>query len=449
MAKELRIDIVGTATQFGAAAKEALDGLDSVRKAASQSVQVESAAAAKQVADDLGKIKEAAAAAGRSAVKSAATGAKNDLNEVRNAVADIGVKATTGASGAASRAIKEIKIATTGFLSGITGGIVGGGLGAGIAAAGLGAIGQMINVYKEYLRIGNEADKMDVSRTKFVGYMEAGGFIGGGEVLIPNAINSARQARSDAAAGQPEALEAFRNLGLKLKDIEGLSPDRLFVKIADSFKDGDPTNTARRFAASKVLGREAADQLVPYFLGGSDPGRRINFDRIETISPIIGDPEIRKKYRADVEPLSTYGFANEEQARKAQEQNLQRALLIARAQLSTEERTTLAVQERARLLKLIAGEGDPLKKQKLIGDALQVEAELADIDGAGKKVGRQDNGFGQRRSDPLRSFGADLSRFAPTLSTNLQERQISEIRTLRISLETRLRAVETVVRDAL
>lgn len=141
------------------------------------------------------------------------------------------------------------------------------------------------------------------------------------------------------------------------------------------------------------------------------------------------------------EPFSDFGLRQREQAEFMAEQNQQKALMIGRSVLTTEERITEVFAERLRLSRLIAEENDPIKRQKFIGDALAVESELGAL--TQRRQGELTQKGSPRASDPLRQIGADFSRFGPSLTADIGKQQVTEIQRLRASLETgleRLRA---------
>lgn len=77
---------------------------------------------------------------------------------------------------------------------------------------------------------------------------------------------------SDAAGGSKEQLEAFKAVGVTLEDLQGLSPEQVFLKISDAFAGAE--NGANKTAiAMALLGRSGAE-LIPVLNQGSEELRK-------------------------------------------------------------------------------------------------------------------------------------------------------------------------------
>jgi|DEB0MinimDraft_10_1074344.scaffolds.fasta_scaffold00711_15 hypothetical protein len=80
------------------------------------------------------------------------------------------------------------------------------------------------------------------------------------------AIKRLGVAQIDAERGSKDIIETFERLGISTKELKKLSPDELFLKVANIFKNrsGGPTDIAD---AQKVLGRSGSE-LLPAFRAG-------------------------------------------------------------------------------------------------------------------------------------------------------------------------------------
>ncbi len=77
---------------------------------------------------------------------------------------------------------------------------------------------------------------------------------------------------SEATGGSKAQEEAFKAVGITLKDLEGLSPEEVFLKISDSFSGAE--NGANKTAvAMALLGRSGAE-LIPVLNQGSEELRK-------------------------------------------------------------------------------------------------------------------------------------------------------------------------------
>lgn len=154
--------------------------------------------------------------------------------------------------------------------------------------------------------------------------------------------------------------------------------------------------------------------------------------------------------RQPFEPFSSFGIQNRDQTDDAAELNRQKLALVARAQLTTEERINEALAERARLYRLVGDEADPLKRQKLIGNLLNVEAEIGGL--ATKRtteLGSVSTGPSVRTQDPLRAIGADFSTFFVRRDMETGRQQVDELRRLRSTIAEGLQRVERAIGEEL
>lgn len=84
---------------------------------------------------------------------------------------------------------------------------------------------------------------------------------------VAKAFNKLSVAIHDGVGGNEKTLDSFKNLGVSLEDLQSMTAEQVFMKIADAVKNStDPTMTMAD--AVKVLGK-GASELVPLLLEGS------------------------------------------------------------------------------------------------------------------------------------------------------------------------------------
>lgn len=286
---------------------------------------------------------------------------------------------------------------------------------------------------------------------------------------IESGVQQARKARADALAGDDQAVRAFESIGLSLEKIKSLRPDQLFFEILRTATQQE-LNAERFFSYAKLLGEETATQTLPVArsenamraanltvaltgtaagLPGVSSGLDASLRGLGLDPASLGRLAVRA-LRQPFEPFSSFGLQNREQTDDAAELNRQKLALVARAQLTTEERINEALSERARLYRLIGDEADPLKRQKLIGNLLNVEAEIGGL--ATKRsteLGSVSSGPSVRTQDPLRAIGADFSTFFIRRDMETGRQQVDELRRLRSTIAEGLQRVERAIGEEL
>ncbi len=331
----------------------------------------------------------------------------------------------------AVKAVGELKSAGAQVLSSFTGGLIGGGIAQSVVAA----VGLIRDTIREAKELANQADKLDISRRNLKGAKRIGEALDIGDA-IPAGIEAARKARADFMQNETEAVKAFNRLGISLKEIQSLSPDKLFSRVADSFKGVEATRD-RRFAAQTILGKEVADALVPYFVGGErsearasfgmDPQMRLNFGNLPGIgreAMAFRDPEVRKRYRADLEPLSTFGLDNEEKIRRFNDTAAEMRARNSRALLSDEKQLLAITEQRMKLQRAAESERDPLKKAKMDIDIEQLYGEGNAIKAQYIKAGMKPI---SRDMDQMARAGF-FRGFAPDPAGKTAQEQLAELR---------------------
>jgi hypothetical protein len=344
-------------------------------------------------------------------------------------------------------------------LNRLSGGVLAGGAAAAVTLG----IQALRTIVGEIRSILDRAERLNVSAAGARQLRSFSSALGVDEASVDSAVQQARKARSDALAGDDEAIRSFERLGLALSEIKDLSPDAMFSRILDAMSGAD-LDPQRFRAASMLLGSSGAEAFAPWsqspgafsaaraYAGGAEVGVQVLgapqglFGRAMTsLLMDAASPVVREFFRAvrkPFEPVSQFGVATEEQARDMAEQNQVKLNQATRAQLSDEQRINQALAERLRLITLIEAERDPVKRQKLLASAIQVENELGAL--AGKSAGGSGGSGGafSRSNDSLRAIGADLSRFGPSLATRLQEQTNTEIRNMKQTLDQGLRRIE-------
>ena len=150
--------------------------------------------------------------------------------------------------------------------------------GASVAQIGarLSAIGATITApfalaIRQFTKVGDQLDKMSkrtgfsveaLSELRFAAEQS-----GGNLELLEKGIRSMQRSINDLGRGLSTQKDAFTDLGLTFSDLDGLSPEDQFEKIADGVsRIEDPSKRAA--VAMQVFGR-AGQQLIPLLAGGS------------------------------------------------------------------------------------------------------------------------------------------------------------------------------------
>jgi len=269
-------------------------------------------------------------------------------------------------------------------------------------------------------------------------------------------IQQARKARADALAGDDQAARAFESIGVSLERIRDLKPDQLFKEVLAAASQAD-LDAKRFFGFARIIGEDTANQVLP--VARSDSAMRLaQANPLSTVtSDFVRGPAsvaltaigaaVRfgvSRLREPFEPFSGFGLQNREQTNDAAEMNRQKLALVARAQLTTEQRINEAIAERLRLNRLIEEESDPLKRQKLIANLLNVEGEIGGlVTKRGSELGSSPT---SRTQDPLRAIGADFSSFFMRRDETGKQ-QVDELRRLRSTFAEGLQRLERAINE--
>jgi hypothetical protein len=372
---------------------------------------------------------------------------------------------------AAKKAQADINALKSKGLDALTMGVYGGGLVA-AATAGITALQAVVVDIKQILA---RAEQLNISTGAARQLARLGQSTGIPEELLAGGVQQARKARADALQGDDQAVKAFESIGLSLEKIRNLKPDELFRAILETASQQE-LNAQRYFGYARIIGEQAADATLPiarnpaalellrqresggnatrFLMGGFGTfadsfDRSINSAFNSTLGVSAADlnrADLRG-LRMPFEPFSAFGLQNREQTDDAAEINRQKLALVARAQLTTEERINEAIAERLRLNRLIEDEADPLKRQKLIANLLNVEGEIGGL--VTKRGSELVSAPSTRTQDPLRAIGADFSTFFVRRDMETGRQQLDELRRLRSTIAEGLQRVERAIGEEL
>jgi len=333
------------------------------------------------------------------------------------------------------------------------------------------AISAMRAVVEDIKQILVRAEKLNISSSSTRRLTNVGETIGLNVAQIDQGVQQARQARADALAGDPEAIRSFDRLKISLSDIAKLKPDELFYRILQAAQDVT-LDAESFFAFSRLIGQGAAETALPYARNPEALSRAFGFAQMQAsvqpngvtgsvpgldgvslggrladafgFGPTSQMRAMLRSARQPFEPFSSFGIQSRDQTDDAAEANRQKLALVARAQLTTEQRINEAIAERLRLNRLIEEEADPLKRQKLIANLLNVEAEIGGL--ATKRGTELVSSPTSRTQDPLRAIGADFSSFFMRRDETGKQ-QVDELRRLRSTIAEGLQRVERAINE--
>jgi hypothetical protein len=305
----------------------------------------------------------------------------------------------------ATQWLNELKAESIGLASALTGGLIGGGIG--------GAVNFIVEKISEKIRetrqLMIDADRLDLKPSDLKNARRAEELLNLPSDTIARGIENARQARAEAAKGDPNALMAWKDLGLKQGDISGLGPNELFTAIAETLRKGNGVvSDAQRTATSQIIGKDIAAALIPYFVGvpkgtldwvtlsqqamqqasveeGGSGGFNkniqrmverggIDFTNLKDASDALANPNFRKRFRADLEPLAQFGQGDENRAKILDENNERRRTEIDRQYKSVAVQQLELKRERERIEMLRDAEPNVVRRK-------QYDAQLLDLYG--------------------------------------------------------------------
>jgi hypothetical protein len=111
------------------------------------------------------------------------------------------------------------------------------------------------------------AERLDTTTTKLQEWYYAAGQAGASAEQVTKFFESINQAQNEALNGNEEKINAFKRLGVTIKDLQTLRTDDLGRKIANSIKKGDIQVMINDLAE---VGGKAGRALIPTFKEGID-----------------------------------------------------------------------------------------------------------------------------------------------------------------------------------
>ncbi len=140
-----------------------------------------------------------------------------------------------------------------------------------IAVVGAAVIGTLTTMVVSFAKVGSELKdlslKTGISVEALAGLKYAAEQSGASLGTVEMAIKRVAVVMSDASDGTGEATKTFDKLGLSLKDLQGLSPEQQFLKIAGAIAEV-PDPMQRAAIAVDLFGRSGTD-LLPMLSAGS------------------------------------------------------------------------------------------------------------------------------------------------------------------------------------
>jgi hypothetical protein len=319
----------------------------------------------------------------------------------------------------AVKAVGELKSAGAQVLASFTGGLLGGG----IALSVVSAVGLIREMMREANALLDRADKLDVKARVLKQFERTEQTLGLGQGTVAGALESARKARADFEAGDPTAAQAFGRLGLSGQQIQGLTPDQLLLAIGNAFREMGATRE-NRFALSRIIGEEGENALAPFLAGGLDLGTAKNAPQgtgwiVDRLYAAMN----KARFKAEMEPLSTFGLENAERIRRMNESAAEMEARNARALLTADQQRLAITEQRLKLQRQMESEGDPLRRARLRADIAQLTGESLAISA------REIRGGMKPVANDLDQLGrAGFFRgAAPDVSTELMRKQLVEM----------------------
>lgn len=124
---------------------------------------------------------------------------------------------------------------------------------------------------------------------------------------VARAMNQLEINTQKARDGNEKAAHSFEVLGINIDDVRKLSPEQLFMRIADGVKNADD-RTAAYAAVAALLGARMGTELIPTLEKGSDAIRQIGTDMgVMSDSTLENLDKIRKEW-VDLKNVLTVGM---------------------------------------------------------------------------------------------------------------------------------------------
>lgn len=124
-----------------------------------------------------------------------------------------------------------------------------------------GAFGTLVKSVVNFAdEIGDQADKLNISAEAWQIYNQMAKYAGASMDDIGTAMKRVSVLATDAANGSAEAAEAFGRVGLTLQDLQGLTPDQMFEKVAKAV--AAIKNPVEQTAAAVALFGKSGTELI-------------------------------------------------------------------------------------------------------------------------------------------------------------------------------------------
>lgn len=336
-----------------------------------------------------------------------------------------------GTFGATIRKVKaDLAEVSKQLAAGVTGGIVGGGS----VGAILAVVDRVSRLVGETIRLAEIGRKISVPFQRTRGLSTAATTMGVNQDALFSAIGNLDQRRADALAGDPEAVESFRRIGISLKEIADLKPDELFFRVGDSFRGAQ---TAQKVISARQL--FGSEDLLPFLLKGGGqmfrPGPAEESGTGWALSKVFS-PAVRmyesmtggNKFAASTDPISTYQLERQNAAQKLATQNRERSIDLVRSQLPLEQQMTMALGERLKIERELSTVTDPVKRERLVGRILDLDSTILSARNAQMSAQTAPTGATWTRNLDEMSRAGIFTGGSPSLFIDLAKQQLSEAR---------------------
>jgi hypothetical protein len=161
-----------------------------------------------------------------------------------------------GGGGGGGRGFQDV-LGSMGPVGGLAAGILSNPI-TGVAAAAGAAFFAVKSLAGAMDDLADRAENIGVSMTSFM-QLEVAAVRNGSSIdAVGNAIQKMTKNIGEAAQGTGKAAEVFASLGLSVSELEGLTPDQAFVKVADAISQIE-NRYARAAAQTAIFGKTGAE----------------------------------------------------------------------------------------------------------------------------------------------------------------------------------------------
>ena len=285
----------------------------------------------------------------------------------------------------AKTAMESVGQASATIVSNLTGGIIGGSV-----------VGVITTILDKTLgAIRETADLIDKARGVGLTPSEAGGlkakasFTGLDANAALSGFDSAAVAQARALDGDPTYVDAYKRLGIGLEELAATKSKEIFFRAADALK-GRTITPELQSGANAVFGASAS-ALIPFMVKSGSGAFKA--DRFESsmigqlaawglgwaFNPISTILNGGNRSKADIDPVSSFGYENEQQARRMAVGNTLREAELARSKLPIEKQLTDLVRQRLEFSRQMESEVNPLEKERLRARLLDTNVSIEAI----------------------------------------------------------------------